>query len=179
MEYHDDILDIDIGQVRLDQESIMQINRTKTQIDTELEKIRKGRNTLFFLVGYVALGVLVSLYFNPFQVSDATILLEGLIMMTLYGTFGLLVKWHPLASLSTGLGTFILYHLIIALLDPSVLINGLVIKILILFFLGSGIEAAWNVKKQHQKLRRLGVWERELDLVKELELSSSDHYLDF
>ena len=179
MEYHDDILDIDIGQVRLDQESVKKINRTKIQINFELNNIKKAQNTLFFLVGYVALGILVSLYFNPFQVSATTIIAEGLIMMTLYGAFGLLVKQDPFAFLIAGLSTFILYHLIIAFMDPSILMNGLVIKILVLFFLGKGIESAWNLKKQQKELRRLGITEREIVELKEQRVVPSSDYFGF
>lgn len=163
---HDDLLDE--GLLRnptpeWDQKTITRINDIKIDINDHLKKMKQGRIVLWALAGLSCVGIFLSSYFNLADASPMEIALEGAVLMVLYIGAALMFKSRPVLALSIGLGIYVVYQLLTAMVLPESLIRGILIKVVILYGLGRAISSASELKGLVERLRKYGVPREELD----------------
>jgi len=164
----DDQLDFNSGE--LDTKTITEINLLKIDANQCVKQIKEGRNALILLSFLTMLGSIISMVRGSEFGNSSEIIIEGIILVTIYAVCAAFVKKNPRASLLTAFIIYILIILLSALVDPSTIISGILIKGLVIYFLLKGINAAFNLKKIIQKLRRLGISDKELKYLKNLEI---------
>ncbi len=117
----------------------------KSAHEEKKDFIKTGRNTLLIVGGLNAIPVFI--YLSQEDVLSAII--QGIISGIFLG-LGLLANKVPYAALLSGI---IMYFLVIglsALGDPSSIANGLIIKVIVIFYLFKGMRAAQKFKKKYK-----------------------------
>ncbi|MBC6996692.1 hypothetical protein QWY85_02155 [Neolewinella lacunae] len=164
---HQDILDdgFQNAEPEFDPKTITRINDLKIEINDHLKKMLQGRYTLIALVALSFLAIAVTLVVGNPAVTTTDIIVEGAILVVFYAGLAFLVKYNPLLAFSLGLGLYILYQLLTGIVDPSSIVKGWLIKIVVIIALSRAIHGAVEAKKLLQKLRDMGVPRRETDIV--------------
>lgn len=167
-----DILDdqLDFNNSNFNEETITKINLLKIDANEYVKQIKSGRTTLYVLCGITVLGAIIGATAgNDYDVSDSEVLIEGAILLVIYGICAVFIKKNPSVALLIALIVYILIILLSAIIDPESLISGILMKGLILFYIGRGVNAAFLLKKVIQKLRKLGISDKELNQLKDLD----------
>lgn len=174
---NDIILDEDFGgKNAFDAETTRKINLSKIRLNEAIEGVKKGRIIIFLLCGFVVLSTAIAYFSNPLNVSTADILVEVIVLLAIYLSCALLYLRNPLVCLIVTLSTYLLVQLLIMLVDPLLIFQGVLFKILFIYYFAKGIQSALTLKKEKKKLRRLGISEEELEPVKRLELIAKTAY---
>lgn len=167
---HKDILDdqLDFHSGDFDNKTIAQINLLKIDANECVKHIQEGRKTLFGLCVLTILGIFISIGLGNEYATDSEIILEGLILLGIYGSCALLVSKNPRVTLLIAFIVYVLMILLTAIVDVESIFSGIIIKALIFFFVGRAIISAFKLQKIVAKLRRLGVSRQELSPLKKL-----------
>lgn len=120
---------------------------TKSKVKDAPKKIRQARNTLFIVGGLQLLfGIVV--YF----MADATEeLIAGAVLFLIYLGLGFWSQKKPLIALILGLLLYLSLIILSAVVDPTTITSGVLVKVIIIVFLGKGINSARELKKQEQQ----------------------------
>ncbi len=127
-----------------------------------LKDIRNGRTALLVLAGFAILGIAIGAYrimkdSAGLEHTDMTaVVIEGIVMLLLYCSAAWLVKNNPKAALSAGLGLFIVYHLFYAVILPGSLFRGILLKLVIIYFLVKAVIAGFKFDKLQEQFRQYG-----------------------
>ena len=163
----DDDLSRDLSKITLSEEK--RINIAKSDVNSYLKDMRQGRNVLIFLLVVTVISYLF-LHGQAIDGEDGmAVIIEGIVGAAIFGLclFGLYHK--PRIALSVALVTYIVSHLLVAIMDPSMIIRGILLKIVVIFFLGKATAAAFKLPKSLEQLRNYGLSEDELSATKKLE----------
>lgn len=151
-----------------DPKEIVRINDLKLDVNESTKKIRYGRSAIYFLAAVNLLYPLVMGYVISSTGPEYGTIVAGALMCVLYlGFAGLTYRW-PLVGLVLALMLYLLDHGLAAVEDPASIPQGIFLKIVILYGLGSGIASAVRLRGQLQRLQAYGVPEKELALAREL-----------
>ncbi len=107
------------------------------------KKIRSARNILYVMAGIV----LVIGFFDFFQSQDMGVLITNAILGIIYLLLGAWTSKKPLAALLLGLFLYLTTIIISAIFDPSTILRGIILKIIITVYLGVGVYSASSIKK--------------------------------
>ena len=149
-----------------DEETVLQINRIKGNLNEDTKNVRHARTALIVLIVFTVLGIIIGAVSHE-SISD--VLIEGLITIIIYTACAIGVLYNPRAALITGLSVYILLWMLYVLVDPAYLIKGLIFKGVIIYFLAKGINVAFNMKKATDRLFQLGASLDEIERAKSLE----------
>lgn len=117
--------------------------------------IQNGRVALYVLAVLSILGVgLAALQDDEIDLADA--LIEGVILIILYVGAAIYSNQKPHIGITAGLVVFLLMQMLSAFIDPSILIKGIIVKVIILYYLGKATAASFDVKKTNEDLLALG-----------------------
>lgn len=163
---HEDLLDESLlGSSRPDWDSktITRINDAKIELNAHLKQLKRGRLILWGMAGLSVLGIFVGSYANPYGAELSGILIEGLLLISVFAASALFFKRNPLLAMSVSLGVYLIFQLLTGLAFPEALARGIIVKIIIIAGLGSGIYAALEAKRYLKLLRGYGVPKGELE----------------
>ena len=124
--------------------------------------IRNGRTALIVLAAFSVVAIGIGLYqFNSAiggeDTDPASILIEGLVLVLIYAGAAWLVKANPKVALLVGFGIFILYQLIYAVMLPSTIYRGILLKIFIVYYMVKAIMASFKFETLREKYRQYGL----------------------
>lgn len=151
-----------------DKETIKNINLTKIDLNEAIEQVKYGRGACIALIVFATLALIITLSTSSDEeLRLGTMFQSGLIYLVYFGCiFG--IRYNAKAALIVGFTFYTLLMILDILFDPTSVFSGILIKGLILFFLGKGVAAAFKVEKLTQRLSALGVPGSELVLIKQL-----------
>lgn len=173
----DDDLSRDLSKISLSEEN--EINIAKADANSYLQDMRLGRYVLIFVL---IITIIASIYFYSQAVSEVAaniLLIEGTIGTIILGLciFGLYHK--PKLAFSVAFFTYLGYHILAAYLDPMAVLYGLILKLIIIYFLGKATLASFKLPASLERLRNYGVGEDELAVTKNLEEIKMVSYLRY
>jgi len=119
------------------------INKSKTK---EADKrIKSARNTLFVIAGISFLyGVVLF-----FTLGDSSVLISAGILAIIYLILGFWSQQKPLMALVLALLVYLTTITINAIVEPTSLFSGIIWKVVIIAFLGKGINSALHLRKEN------------------------------
>ncbi|WP_152558158.1 zinc ribbon domain-containing protein [Altibacter lentus] len=106
------------------------------------KRIKSARNSLYVVAGLSLFWGLI--YFFRFE-DSATLIATG-ILAVIYLALGYWSQKRPLIALVLGLLVFLTIVVIDAILDPSTIYKGIIIKILVIGYLAKGINSAMQLR---------------------------------
>lgn len=165
----DEILDDGFLRENITEEEKKQINLQKIQINAAIPDLKVGRTTFYAMAGLVVLGVILGFAMNPYDASAMEILIEGVFLIGIYFGCGYFLPLYPKPLIITGISVYIIMILLGAMIDPSTLAKGILIKGLILYYLFKALGAVFSYQNAFNKLKSLGLPEEELRKLKNLE----------
>lgn len=128
-------------------------NREISQIDFEShqKQVKEAGKTLFWIAGLTFLGELLSLAVNRDSTTVTFALTAGGIMAAIFIGLGLWSRKKPTAALITGLCLYLLLHILAAIGNPITIVQGLIVKIVIVGYLIKGIKSSLEADKLVQE----------------------------
>ena len=122
--------------------------RKEKSLETEKKEfIKSGRNTLLIVGGLNVIPLFIYLSHGD----NLSAIIEGTIAGMFLG-LGLLATRVPYAALLSGIILYILLTGLSAVADPESIINGLIIKIIVIYYLFKGMRAANKFKKKYKNI---------------------------
>lgn len=146
----------------LTNEQIAEINLEKINLTDHLDNFRMGRHVLIGLAILAIIGMVLGLVANPYEVNSEDIIIEGVVLCGLYALCALLMTRKPLLAMALGAGIYTCVVALTALVDPSTVFSGIIIKIVIVIGFFRGFRGYFDAKMSGDKLRKLGVPEQEV-----------------
>ena len=119
---------------------------TRSKVKQAPKQIRQARNTLF-IVGALQLAFGLVLFFMNDDVAE---LLAGGIIFLIFLGLGFWSQSKPQVAILLGLLVYLSLIILSAIIDPSTLARGVIVKVVIIIFLGKGLNSARELKKQQQ-----------------------------
>ncbi len=120
--------------------------RKEKSLETEKKDfIKSGRNTLFIVGGIN----LIPLFIYLSESDDLSAIIQG----TIAGVFlalGVLATKFPYAALLSGIIMYIFVIGLSALADPSSIYHGIIVKVIVIYYLFKGMLAANKFKKKYK-----------------------------
>ena len=107
--------------------------------------ISSARNTLFIIA---ALTMLWGIYYFFQLGKDSAVLITYTILSIIYLMLGYWSQQKPLVALILGLLVYITIIVLAAILDPTTIFSGFLVKIFVIVYLAKGINSALHLKKQ-------------------------------
>jgi hypothetical protein len=105
------------------------------------ETTRKGGNALFVAAGFMVLGGLIIMLRD--ETGDGPILLLiNIIVAAMYVGLGFWSKKNPFAAILVGLIIFVSLIIINAIVEPISIIQGIIVKVIVIGYLIRGLVAA-------------------------------------
>ena len=157
------------GKTELSEESISQINLTKIDINENIKHIKNGRTALIVLGVFAIISIAIGSFYNPYEASFMEIIIEAGILAAIYAGCAIGVKFNPRNALIIGFSFYMLVQLLYLFVDATTLYKGLIVKIIIIYFLVKAMSASFQYRKDLEKLYRLGVPMNEIEMAKNLE----------
>lgn len=108
------------------------------------KRIKSARNTLF-IIGGIQLVFSLFIYFMQ---DDTAELIAGAVVFVIYLLLGFWSQKKPLIALILGLLVYLTLIGLAAMVDPSTLAKGIIMKVIIIAFLGKGINSALELRKK-------------------------------
>ena len=125
-------------------------NRDNIHIDLDEfhKKLKRASKSLFYIAGFFAFGLLVTLLLNKTAADllTATIIIY-LILILMFVALGFFSRKKPLASIVSGLVLYIIIQIINFIDNPATIASGIIVKILIIGYLINGIRSAIDIEK--------------------------------
>ena len=123
--------------------------REISQIDFEAheKQIKDAGKTLFWIAGLTFLGELISLAVNKDNANPGIVLGVGAFMAVIFIGLGFWSRKKPTAAIITGLCVYLFIHLLAAIGDPLTLVQGVIVKIVIIGYLIKGIKSSLEADK--------------------------------
>ncbi len=152
----------------MDPEQLKRINLEKIELNANIKDVKNARVALIVLTCFAFLGAIINLGTNPYNVPVAEILIESAIIFLIYLACAIGVRYNPRVAITTGIAFYLLVIMLSAFVEASSILSGIIVKLIIIYYLGKGVQAAFSFNKNIDKLFRMGVPTRELDRAKEL-----------
>jgi len=115
----------------------------KRKVDDANKRIKSARNGLFVVSALSFVGGL----FYFFAYDDMGALVVSAILSLIYLGLGYWAQEKPLVALVLGLTVYITTIALSSIIDPSTLFKGIIIKMVIIYYLVKGVNSALELKK--------------------------------
>lgn len=140
------------------------ILKVRNEASDLVSAIRAARTMLFILAGLSGLSIVFILMQND---PISSVVIFSAIIVSIYLFLAVIVPKNPAVALSTVLGLYILLLIMNYLSNPSIDF-GILMRILVIYFLVKGVRAAFKLPKKLQELQQLGVPSHWIDTAKKL-----------
>ncbi|MDQ7948801.1 MAG: hypothetical protein REI78_12405 [Pedobacter sp.] len=129
-------------------------NRTVKEIDLVAlkKKVEAATNSLYWIGGFLAFATIVTFFLKSDDPDLFAILITNVILVAAFFALAVWSKTRPSAALITGLSLYVIVILLNAIDNPASLLSGIIIKIVIIGYLGKGIMAVLEVEKIKKEL---------------------------
>lgn len=146
-----EILDDD-AKTRSPEDAVI-IGRLKNEASALLQHLRNGRIAIIVLMVFVGIGVAIGLSQgnDPLDVA-----VESVILIGAYGFALWYFSKSPKVSLIIAGSLYLLNHLAYAMMLPESLFKGIILKAIMLYFLGKAIHSAFEFEKIRKELKGYG-----------------------
>lgn len=151
------------------------INFLIIEANEMVQNIINGKTTIYVMIGLTFLATFVSL-FSDSPYTKEEVLLESGIVIALYGGMAFMARKTAKIAFILTLAIYLLFIIASAVVEPGSLFTGLIIKIMILYFLTKGILAAFKLEKYIQQLKEFGL---SANLANELKAGKKLERLDY
>jgi uncharacterized membrane protein len=119
--------------------------KKKDEIALVKNEVRKGSYALFYVGGVQFLwAIYEGFLMNGHQFSFAVV---GFVIALVFSLLGFWSLKKPLLALPIGTGFYLLLHLLVILVNPSLLLQGIILKILVFIYLIYSIISAKSLSK--------------------------------
>ena len=125
--------------------SVVKKRKEKSLEREKKDFIKSGRNTLLVVGGLN----IIPLFIYLSQGDDLSAIIQGIIA-GIFLVLGLLATKFPYAALLSGMIFYLLVIGLSALVDPESIINGIIVKIIVIYYLFKGIRAADKFHKKYK-----------------------------
>ncbi len=109
------------------------------------KKIKSARTSLFVISGISFLYGLIMFFSND----DSASLITSAILSIIYLVLGYWSQQKPLIALVLGLLVYLTIMVLNGIIEPSTIYKGIIIKVLIIAYLGKGINSALHLRKSN------------------------------
>jgi hypothetical protein len=166
----DTLDDGSIGPLRplTDPKEIIRINDLKLDVNEAAKNLRYGRNALGVLAGLTLAVGLGQYYFGSMEQEQIDVLAGTIVMAVLYGGGFLLGLRYPLAGVTFGLTVYLVDQLSVVFIDPSLLFQGIILKIAIIAILGNAVVAGFRLRKRLTTLSQYPVPVEQIERARRL-----------
>lgn len=113
------------------------VREKKRLLDDKKRAIRKARNILFF-VG--AINLVIGVILGAIQEDNITIV-ASIIIAGIYFGLGIWCNHKPFPAILTGLIVYISLHAMAAIVDPTTIVRGVILKIIVIVGFVKGFKA--------------------------------------
>jgi len=122
-------------------------NYQHMEMDGLKKKVQSARTTLYVLAGYFLLAGLVLFAMNKSNDSAAGMLISNAVVAVIFLALGIWADKKPVASIISGMVLYILVILMSIFQDPTNIIKGIILKIIIISYLVKGLMSALEAEK--------------------------------
>jgi hypothetical protein len=126
-----------------------QSTRTVNEIDIAdyNKKLTNAANTLYYLGGIFVIYALVQFFVKKDDEDVLAYVLPNIVLAIVFVVLGGYTKKKPLACLISGFSLYIIVQVLNAVTEPSTVIKGIIVKIIVIGFLVRGIKSAIEVDR--------------------------------
>lgn len=150
-----------------DAETIRKINEIKIKANQSIRHVKNGRNALIALAILTLLSAFIVAFFS--DIGDSFLFITAGISALIYLFAAILTPKNPAIFLVGGAILWVLGILLNTLFEPTTLMKGLIIKVIIGYYLSLGVSHSYQLKQYKKDLYNLGVPQDEIDRFKYLE----------
>ncbi|MBL7471732.1 hypothetical protein [Robertkochia sediminum] len=122
----------------------------KGVIDDSDSLIKKTQNILFVLSGLYTLGMVLTYFNNPYGIIG---IIDYFIIIPIFLVSAFRIRKNPILFTSIPLSILLLIYSIQFLFDPRTIVNGILIKIIIIGVMGYCIKTAVSANKFRKKYK--------------------------
>lgn len=109
--------------------------------------VKSARTTLFVMSGITFLSGVVFYFLSK----ELAVLIVNIILTVIYVALGFWSKKKPLAAIFSGLVLYVTVIVLNGLIDPSTIFKGIILKGVVLFYLGKGLYSAKAAQKNNER----------------------------
>lgn len=129
------------------------VGAKKKLLNEVKREVRRGKNTLIVLG---VLNILIGLFYIFFLEEIAAAVIQ-MILALVYLGLSIWTDKQPFGALLSALILYITLILLMAVLDPATIVQGVVLKVIIIGFLVRGVKSGHEAKNIYRELEDLGV----------------------
>ncbi|HJP63349.1 MAG TPA: hypothetical protein VJ844_07890 [Mucilaginibacter sp.] len=132
-----------------EEQRIFQSTRVVNEIDMAdyKKKLTNAANTLYYLCGIFVIYGLITFFLKKDDDDVLAYVLPNFILAIVFVALGGYTKKKPLACLISGFSLYIIVLILNAVNSPATLIQGIIVKVIIIGFLVRGIKSAIEVDR--------------------------------
>ncbi|MEM9823870.1 MAG: hypothetical protein AAF985_22490 [Bacteroidota bacterium] len=149
-------------------ETVKNINLAKIDLNEAIKQIKYGQGAFIILLFFTTVALVSTLSNSDDEELRFGMIFQSVIMYAIYIACLLGSYYNVKVAMTTGFSAYALLLLLDVILEPSSLFSGIIIKILMLSFMGQAVRAAFKIDGLLQKLAALGVPSAELQRIKQL-----------
>ena len=146
------LLDDEFSERSLDSnEDIAKANKMREGINQHLKAMVGGRHAVWLVVVFLAVGSAFEVYREPALLVNS--LMGFVVIAGLYGVGLYQFTKKPAVGLGICLGVYLLFNIMLIVLDPETGTKGFIIKGILTYLIGKGVYHATKLPKEVQALR--------------------------
>ena len=109
--------------------------------------LRQASNTLYYLAGVFVFSGLLYFFMHKDEAEVVSVVITNLVMAIIFVALGAYSKRKPLACLISGLSLYIIVLVLNAIIEPMSIVQGIIIKVIIIGYMIRGIKSASEIEK--------------------------------
>ena len=115
------------------------------------KKVRNASKTLYWTaLLFIVMGFLYLIVYPDTGLGTA-VMIQQVILAAIYVGLGFWSKKKPVAAIITGLVIFALYQIILIMEDPTNIVRGIIVKVVIVVYLIKGLTGALSAEKMRKQ----------------------------
>lgn len=109
--------------------------------------LRQAGNTLYYLSGVFVFSAILYFFMHKDEAEVAAVVVTNVVMAIIFLVLGAYSRRKPLACLISGLSLYIIVQVLNAIVEPMTIVQGIIIKIIIIGYMIKGIKSASEIEK--------------------------------
>jgi hypothetical protein len=133
----------------------IELGRLQHDAEMGLSQIKNARTAFFVLAGSSVFSLFLGLLTNK-AVEPVYVIIEGVIMIALFIAAALAVNPWPKVAIITGFSIYLLIILLNFIVSPASLFTGMILKVVVIYYLVKGIGGAVAFEKANEEMKTYG-----------------------